>query len=269
MRGTRCGADRACCPPSTVPDAGSSLFTALRHRRFRLLWAGAATSLLGDGVYLVALAWQAYGISPDPSALAMLGVCATVPQLLALVAGGALSDRIDRRSLLLGADLARFVAVGAVAAVVLFGSAQLWHLAALSVIYGLGAGLAAPAFDAIVPDLVPEHDLEQANALEQFLRPAMLRLAGPALGGVLIATVGPGAAFAIDAATFLVSAVCLRAMREVAQPAGQAGPTGPASRSIAGRRNCSSAFACSRSSSGTRSGTIASNAGAARPAPSP
>lgn len=197
-----------------------SLLTALRHRRFRLLWAGAATSLLGDGVYLVALAWQAYTISPNPSGLALLGVCATVPQLLALVASGVVSDRYDRRVVLIVADVARFAVVGAVAVLVLLGQVTMTHLAVLSVVYGLGAGIAAPAFDALVPELVPADDLEQANALEQFLRPAMLRLAGPAAGGVLIAVDGAGTAFALDALTFLVSAACLMAMGSVARPPG-------------------------------------------------
>ena len=188
------------------------LVRPLLRRDFRLLWIGAAASLLGDGAYLVALAWQAYSLTREPAGLAILGVCATVPQLLALVAGGVVSDRFDRRLVLLVADLTRVVAVGAVAALVLTGSVRMWHLAALSVVYGLGAGVAAPAFDAIVPELVPEEDLEQANALDQFLRPAMLRLAGPAVGGLLVAVAGAGSSFLLNAVSFLVSAGCLAAM---------------------------------------------------------
>jgi MFS family permease len=92
------------------------------------------------------------------------------------------------------------------------GQARMWQLALLSVVYGLGAGIAAPAFDAIIPDLVPDQDLEQANALDQFLRPAMLRLGGPALGGVLVALHGAGTAFLFDAISFLVSALCVLRM---------------------------------------------------------
>jgi MFS family permease len=181
----------------------------LRHRNFRLLWLGACASLLGDGIYLVALAWQAYTLTERPAGLALLGVCATVPQLLALMAGGVISDRFDRRQVLLLADVARAVAVGTVTTLVLAGHVRMWHLAVLGIIYGAGAGFAAPAFDAILPSLVPDRELEQANALEQFLRPAMLRLAGPAIGGVIIAAGGAGLAFLIDAATFVISAACL------------------------------------------------------------
>ena len=177
------------------------------------MWFGASASLVGDGVFLIALAWQAYTLSSSPTALAMLGVCATVPQLLALMGSGILSDRVDRRLILLGADVIRFLAVLVVALLVLSSSAQMWQLAVLSVIYGLGAGTAAPAFDAIIPDLVPDKDLQQANALDQFLRPTMLRLAGPALGGVLIAAGGAGTAFLFDSFTFLVSGLCVWRMR--------------------------------------------------------
>lgn len=194
-------------PDPRVPS--TSLLTPLRHRDFRLLWIGACASLAGDGVYLIALAWQAYTLSHTPTALAMLGVCATVPQLLALLGSGILSDRVDRRLILLGADVLRFAVVFVVAALVLSGQTRMWQLAVLSVVYGLGAGVAAPAFDAIIPDLVPDQDIQQANALDQFLRPAMLRLGGPALGGVLIAVHGAGTAFLFDALTFLVSALCV------------------------------------------------------------
>ena len=192
-----------------APARTTSLLAPLRHRDFRLLWTGACASLVGDGVYLIALAWQAYTLSGSPTGLAMLGVCATVPQLLALLGSGILSDRVDRRLILLWADIIRFLAVLVVAVLVMSGQTRMWQLAVLSVVYGLGAGVAAPAFDAIIPDLVPEQDLEQANALDQFLRPSMLRLAGPALGGLLIALNGAGTAFLFDAMTFLVSGLCV------------------------------------------------------------
>jgi MFS family permease len=199
-----------------------ALLRPLRHRDFRLLWFGASASLLGDGVYLVALAWQALAIRRGPGGLALLGVCATLPQLLCVVFGGVISDRYDRRRVLLVADVARAVAVGAVAVIGLAGQLRLWQLAVLSVVYGAGAGFAAPAFDAIIPGLVDDEVLEEANALDQFLRPMMLRLAGPAVGGLLVAAVGAAGAFLLDAATFALSAVCLLLMRSRAQ-AGEPG----------------------------------------------
>ena len=199
--------------PATAAGQQFALLRPLRHRDFRLLWLGASTSLLGDGVYLIALAWQALTLHRGPGGLALLGVCATAPQLLCVLFGGVVSDRYDRRRVLLVADVVRCAAVGAVAVIAAAGQLRLWHLALLSVVYGAGAGFAAPAFDAILPGLVDDDDLEQANALEQFLRPMMLRLIGPALGGVLVASLGAAGAFFVDAATFAFSAGCVLLMR--------------------------------------------------------
>ena len=89
---------------------------ALRHRDFRLLWIGQAISLTGDGIYLVAIAWLVYDISNEPGALAIVGFAWTLPQVAGLLLAGVLSDRFERRRLLVIADLIRFVAIGAIAA---------------------------------------------------------------------------------------------------------------------------------------------------------
>jgi MFS family permease len=211
-------------PDPAPADQRFALLKPLRHRDFRLLWLGASTSLLGDGVFLIALAWQALTLHRGPGGLALLGVCATAPQLLCVLFGGVVSDRYDRRRVLLAADAVRCVAVGTVAVVAASGHLRLWHLALLSVVYGAGAGFAAPAFDAILPSLVEDDDLEQANALDQFLRPMMLRLVGPALGGLLVASLGAAGAFFVDCATFAFSAGCVLLMRpRPAEPAASEG----------------------------------------------
>jgi DHA3 family tetracycline resistance protein-like MFS transporter len=92
------------------------------------------------------------------------------------------------------------------------GMLELWHVVGLVALYGAGAAFFGPAFDAIVPDVLPASELAQANSLDQFVRPVALRLAGPALGGVLIDAVGVGTAFAFDAASFCISAVALLTM---------------------------------------------------------
>jgi MFS family permease len=89
------------------------------------------------------------------------------------------------------------------------GHLQLWHLCAAAVVIGAGTAFSFPAFDAIVPELVGEEDLQHANGLDQFLRPVTLRLLGPALGGLLVAGVGTSGAFAADAASFVLSAWCI------------------------------------------------------------
>jgi transmembrane secretion effector len=185
----------------------------LRHRDFRLLWSGMCASLIGDGAFLVALAWQVYALSSAPAALAAVGIAMSVPTILLLLVGGVVSDRFDRRRVMLAADLARGVAVGALALLSLTGLIQLWEIGVVVVLYGAGQAFFDPAFDAIVPDVLPSEELGRANALDQLVRPLALRLAGPAIGGVLIDLAGAGGAFALDAATFAVSAAALLTMR--------------------------------------------------------
>ena len=199
------------------------LFRPLKNRDFRLLWSGMCASLLGDGVFLVAIAWQVYALSNAPSALAIVGIAMTIPTIVFLLVGGVVSDRFDRRRVMLAADVVRGLAVGAMAVLSLTGALEVWHIAALVAVYGAGQAFFAPAFDAIVPDILPASELAQANSLDHFVRPLALRLAGPALGGVLIEVVGVGAAFALDAASFAVSAGCLLAMSSRVKGAGQGG----------------------------------------------
>jgi MFS family permease len=199
------------------------LLAPLRHRDFRLLWSGMCVSLLGDGIFLVAMAWQVYALSNAPTALAIVGITMTVPTIAFLLLGGVVSDRFDRRRVMVAADVLRGLAVGLMALLSLTGVIELWHIAALAAVYGAGTAFFSPSFDALVPEVLPPGDLAQANALDQFVRPIALRLAGPALGGVLIDLFGAGTAFALDAASFLVSAAALLAMAPAARRAVPAG----------------------------------------------
>jgi MFS family permease len=117
----------------------------------------------------------------------------------------------------------RGLAVGLIAVLSLTGALELWHMVMLVGVYGAGTAFFTPAFDAIVPDVLPAEELPQANSLDQFVRPLALRLAGPALGGVLIEVVGVGSAFALDAASFAVSALALMFMRTRPRALSEAG----------------------------------------------
>jgi hypothetical protein len=185
----------------------------LSIRDFALLWTGLTVSLLGDGIYLVAIAWQVYDLSDSPTALSIVGLAWTLPMVLFILIGGVLSDRFERRAILVAADVLRFVAITGIGVLSLAGTVELWHLIALVAVYGVGEALFGPAFGAIVPDLVPQDMLVEANSLEQFVRPMAWRLVGPALGGFLIHVFDVGTAFVIDASTFAVSAICLLLMR--------------------------------------------------------
>jgi MFS family permease len=194
----------------------------LRHRDFRLLWTGMTASLIGDGIFLVSLAWQVYELSNAPTALSIVGVAMTVPQIVFLLVGGVVSDRFDRRRVMIAADALRAVSVAILGILSITGSLELWHVLIVAAAFGAGTAFFGPAFDAIVPQLVPSTDLNQANSLDQFIRPAAARMLGPALGGWAIALWSghPGPAFLIDAFTFVLSIVCVGLMRshEIERP---------------------------------------------------
>ena len=195
-----------------------NLLAPLRHRDFRLLWTGMTISLLGDGIFLVAMAWQAYELWNAPAALSLLGIGMTVPTIVFLLPAGVLSDRLDRRSLMLCADAGRALVLAGLATLAITEQLVFWELVLLVELYGVGTAFFTPAFEAIVPDIVPHDDLAAANSLDQFVRPITLRLAGPAVGGALVAAVGTGTAFALDAASFAASAAAVVLMRPPAHP---------------------------------------------------
>jgi DHA3 family tetracycline resistance protein-like MFS transporter len=188
------------------------IFQPLARRDFALLAGAAGISLLGDGFFSVALAWQVYEISNLPTALSLVGAAWTLPVVIFILLGGVFSDRYDRRWLMIGADVVRAAAIGLLGFLSISGVLELWHVVALIAFVGLGDAFFNPASTAIVPDLLPDELLPQANALQGLVRPMMVRLVGPAIGGFVVAAVGPGVAFLVDGATFLVSMVLLAAI---------------------------------------------------------
>ena len=191
------------------------LLRPLRSPAFRRLWAGQTVSLVGDGVFLIALAWAAYAVWNAPAALAVIGIAMTVPTIAFLLVGGAISDRLDRRVVMVCSDVVRALVVGGIAALSVAHALSFAVLAALTAVYGAATAFFTPAFESSVPCIVPERDLAQANSLDQFVRPAALRLVGPALGGWLVSALGADVAFALDAATFVASAAAIASLRPI------------------------------------------------------
>ena len=208
------------------------LLRPLRDPEFRKLWVAMCVSLLGDGAFLVAVAWQVYELSNAPTAMSVVGIAMTVPTIVFLLIGGVASDRFDRRLVMVAADLLRAVAGAALAVLALTHAIEVWHIAVIAAVYGTGAAFFAPAFDALVPDIVPPERLAQANALDQLMRPIVFRMAGPAIGGVLVASASAGVVFALDAASFIVSATTLLLVRVAAIPPAR-GPSSSVRRDLA------------------------------------
>jgi DHA3 family tetracycline resistance protein-like MFS transporter len=111
--------------------------------------------------------------------------------------------------MMIGADSVRAVAIGLLGILSIAGVIEIWHILALIAFVGLGDAFFNPASTAIVPDLLRDEQLPRANALQAFVRPLMVRLAGPAIGGFVVAAVGPGIAFLVDGSSFVVSAIAI------------------------------------------------------------
>jgi MFS family permease len=189
------------------------LLRPLRERDFALLWTGMTVSLLGDGIFLVAEAWQVYDLDNDPVALSIVGTSWTLGMVAFLLTGGIVSDRIDRRRVLILADLVRAAALVGMGVLSVTGVVEIWHLVVLSLFMGAGDAFFGPAFGAIVPDIVSAEQLVQANALQQLVQQSAAKLVGPALGGLVVAAIGAGPAFLVDAGTFALSAVCVALLK--------------------------------------------------------
>ncbi len=189
------------------PLAGVSL-DPLRNRDFRLLFVGQTTSTLGSSVAVVALAFAVLDVTGSVADVGLVLAATRLPLALFVLVGGVAGDRLPRRAVMLWADAVRFVTQGAAAALLLSGRAQLWHLLVLFGIHGAAQAFFNPSQIGLVPELVEGERLQEANALMELGRNSSALL-GQVAGGVLTAAVGPGSAFAVDSATFGISAASL------------------------------------------------------------
>ena len=185
---------------------------ALSERDFRLLWLGQAGSALGDSLVGVALAFAVLEVGGTAADLGLVFAAFAVPRVLLTLAGGVWSDRLPRRQVMVACDLVRAVAQALVSSVLITGNGQVWHLMALAVVMGSATAFFTPAAVGLMPQIVGPARLQQANALVSISQSAA-HIFGPLAAGLLVATSGPGWAFAIDGASFLVSAGFLSAMR--------------------------------------------------------
>jgi MFS family permease len=182
----------------------------LQHRDFRLLWLGQTVSMIGDGIYIFAVAWFIYNdLQASPATFSLVGFAWSLPQVLLLIATGALSDRMERRHLMIIGDLLRLAAIAAIGTLIVTDAMTPPLLIALVFPYGAGQAIFWPAFTSIIPKIVPEEHLVQANSIGSTVRPLAWLVIGPLIGASVVATAGTGWAFIVDAATFAISAVCI------------------------------------------------------------
>ena len=186
---------------------------ALSQRDFATLWVGQTISLLGDGVFGVALAWQALQMPSPTAALGTVLTVRSVARVVVLLLGAAVADRYQKRLLMLLGDALQMIAVAVLAYVVAQGDLQLWLLVAVGGVTGIGSGIFLASSSAIVPELVGEEHLQSANSLRSSSLLFASELMGPALGGVLVEAAGTATAFSLDAATFCASILALLLIR--------------------------------------------------------
>jgi MFS family permease len=198
---------RAWCVLVTI-----ALLQPLRHRDFRLLWIGQSVSMVGNALYSVALPFQILALGGSAAELGIGFAVYATAQLVTILFGGALVDRVARRPVILICDLASALVVGMIALLGARGDLRIEHLYLASAFAGLSASFYLPALSAIVPDLVPKDILVAGNSLRALSR-QVARVSTPLLGGLLVASVGPPIAFAIDALTFVISFIVFAAAR--------------------------------------------------------
>jgi MFS family permease len=188
-----------------------------RHRDFRLLFAGQGLSFFGSMLTYVAIPYQAYEMTGSSLVVALLSFAELPPILVTAFVGGALADAFDRRRLVQFAELGLSLCAALLLVNALLPEPRLWPLFVLGMAMAGLVGLQRPPLDSLVPRLVDRDELTAAGALSSF-RMNLGMVAGPAVGGVLIATVGLPVTFTIDLATFAVSLVVLNLMRAVPPP---------------------------------------------------
>ena len=192
----------------------------LGERNFRLFFAGYVTSLAGSAMVPVALTFAVLDQGDGTDAVGYVLGAETVPLVALLLLGGVIADRVPRRALMLGADLARFASEAVLAALLLAGSAPLWTMMLLAGVLGAGQAFFNPAMTGLMPEMVSPDRLQQANALRG-VATSSGQVIGPAVAGVIVAVGGAGWAIAVDAASYAVSAACLLRLSIPARPPGQ------------------------------------------------
>jgi MFS family permease len=185
---------------------------ALSERDFRLLWIGQTGSALGDALVGVALAFAVLGVGGSAADLGLVFAAFALPRVIFTLAGGVWSDRLPRQRVMVACDLVRAAAQAVVAPLLITGNAQTGHLIGLALVMGSASAFFTPASVGLMPQVVSRDRLQEANALVSISQSAT-HIFGPLLAGLIVATIGPGWAFAIDGLSFLMSAGFLLAMR--------------------------------------------------------
>jgi len=194
-----------------------SALAPLRHSAYRRIWLASLVSNLGTWMHEAAGAWLMTTLAPSPLLVALMQTAASLPFFLLAFPAGALADVVDRRRLLLVTQTWMLIAAATLGGLTLAGRVTPDILLGLTFALGIGSAMTAPAWQAITPELVSRTDLVAAVALGAVAF-NLARAVGPALGGLTTASIGPGAVFLVNAASFLAVLVVLARWRRAAVP---------------------------------------------------
>ena len=188
------------------------LLRVLRHRDFRLLWLANSASVVGDRIVTVALALFVVDLTGSAVDLGVVLAAYSVPLVVLLLVGGVFADRLPRHLVVVGTDLVRFVLHALLAILIVTGDVRIWHVVVIGVLFGTAEAFYRPAATALLPQTVPEEEIQEGNAVTAMFA-NVAEFAGPALATLLVLGLSPAAAFGLDAATFLVSAALVVRVR--------------------------------------------------------
>src|SRR5450759_2644987 len=215
--------------PATSPIAVSPRprpWTVFSSGSFRKLWAATTLSLFGDFFSYIAMAWLVLQLTGSSLALGTVLVVQALPRAALMVVGGALADRLSSRLTMLGSMGLRAVFVAPLAVLVLAGRVQMWEVYGIAVVFGIVDAFFMPARSSILPRVVADHELEPGNAVLNVTAQTSVIL-GPVLGGLIVAVLGIGWAFAGDAACFAIGFLFILWLPAAARAgAGEAHPDG-------------------------------------------
>ncbi len=203
----------ALAAPAAAPIAGGGLFSALaRYPIYRRLWIGSLASSFGQWTQQVALGWLALTLTDSPAFVGLVGFTAGIPFLLIAIPAGAIIDRVDRRKVLLTCQALAAMLALIVAADVLSGFVQPWHLLVAALLNGSLQAMMLPTQQSLVPMLVAREDLTNAVGINSAGQ-NMTRVIGPSITGVVIGAFGTGPAFLLQAIAILASFVLVRTVQ--------------------------------------------------------
>jgi MFS family permease len=200
----------------SAPSAPPAAEHPLRERNFRMLWAGSAISAVGDQFYLVALPWVVLQLTGSAVAVGTILMAVAIPRAALMLFGGALTDRISARRILMSTASARTLLVTVIGFLLWWHWLQLWQLYVLGFFFGVADAFAWPAATTLLPSVVKREQLVAANSVFQTTG-QLTTIAAPAPAGLVIKALGTAWAFFIDAISFLFINRCAMAAARSAQ----------------------------------------------------